>query len=205
MIWLQSDIRYAWRVVRRQPGFSAGLRHVEPVLVVRTSADPGALIPAVRASVQQIDGRILLDNVMTMEDRLRAGLARPRLYALLATSLSSLALLIAGVGVFGVLSYTVTQRRREIGVRAALGARPRDIIMLTIRQGLWITGAGLVLGLGAAALLVRYLRGLLWGVVPFDPVSFAAVPLVLLLVAVLACWWPARRATRIDPLTALRL
>ncbi|MCR4375704.1 MAG: ABC transporter permease [Acidobacteria bacterium] len=183
---------------------AAGLGYSEPVIVARTSADPGALIPALRDTVQQIDGRILLDNVMTMEDRLRAGLARPRLYALLATSLSSLALLIAGVGVFGVLSYTVTQRRREIGVRAALGARPRDIIMLTIRQGLWITAAGLVLGLGAAALLVRYLDGLLWGVVPFDPVSFAQVPLVLLLVAVLACWWPARRATRIDPLTALR-
>jgi predicted permease len=183
---------------------AAGLGYAEPVIVARTSADPGALIPALRDAVQQIDGRILLDNVMTMEDRLRAGLARPRLYALLATSLSSLALLIAGVGVFGVLSYTVTQRRREIGVRAALGARPRDIIMLTIRQGLWITAAGLVLGLGAAALLVRYLDGLLWGVVPFDPVSFAQVPLVLLLVAVLACWWPARRATRIDPLAALR-
>lgn len=183
---------------------SEGLRHSEPVLVVRTSADPGALIPAVRESIQQIDGRILLDNVMTMEDRLRVGLARPRLYALLATSLSVLALLIAGVGVFGVLSYTVTQRRREIGVRAALGARPRDIIMLTIRQGLWITAAGLVLGLGSAAVLVRYLDGLLWGVVPFDPVSFALVPVVLLVVAALACWWPARRAARIDPLAALR-
>ena len=75
---------------------------------------------------------------------------------------------------------------------------------LTVRQGLWITGGGLVLGLGAAALLVRYLDGLLWGVVPLDPVSFALVPVVLLVVAALACWWPARRASRIDPLTALR-
>lgn len=183
---------------------AAGLGYSEPVIVARTSADPGALIPALRDAVQQIDGRIVLDNVLTMEDRLRAGLARPRLYALLASSLSSLALLIAGVGVFGVLSYSVAQRRREIGVRMALGARPRDIIALTIRQGIWITGAGLVVGLGAALLLVRYLRGLLWGVVPFDAVSFAVVPVVLLIVAAAACWWPARRASRIDPLTALR-
>ena len=162
------------------------------------------MTPQVRAAVQDLDARILLDQVLTMEARLRTGLARPRLYAVLLTRLSSLALLIAGVGVFGVLSYNVAQRRREIGVRAALGAQPRDIVMLTIRQGLWITGGGLVIGLGAAVVLVRYLDGLLWGVVPLDPVSFAVVPVVLLAVAAVACWWPARRASRIDPLTALR-
>ena len=181
-----------------------GLGATEPILVVRTTGYPGALTPQVRAAVQDLDARILLDQVLTMEARLRTGLARPRLYAVLLTSLSSLALLIAGVGVFGVLSYNVAQRRREIGVRAALGAQPRDIVMLTIRQGLWITGGGLVIGLGAAVVLVRYLDGLLWGVVPLDPVSFAVVPVVLLAVAAVACWWPARRASRIDPLTALR-
>ncbi len=183
---------------------AAGLQSTDQMLVMRTAGDPAALVPQLRAAMQQVDPQVLLDQVATMESRLRTGLARPRLYAVLLTSLSSLALLIAGVGVFGVLSYNVAQRRREIGVRAALGARPRDIVMLTVRQGLWITGGGLVMGLGAAALLVRYLDGLLWGVVPFDPVSFAAVPVVLLLVAALACWWPARRAARIDPLTALR-
>jgi putative ABC transport system permease protein len=181
-----------------------GLDAPEPILVVRTAGDPDALVPSVRAAMQQVDARVLLDQVLTMEARLRTGLARPRLYAVLLTSLSSLALLIAGVGVFGVLSYSVAQRRREIGVRTALGARPRDIVWLTVRQGLWITGGGLVLGLGAAALLVRYLDGLLWGVVPLDPVSFALVPVVLLVVAALACWWPARRAAQIAPLTALR-
>lgn len=183
---------------------SGGLQAVEPILVVKTTGDPVALVPAVRAAVQQADARVLLDQVLTMEARLSTGLARPRLYAVLLTSLSSLALLIAGVGVFGVLSYNVAQRRREIGVRAALGAQPCDIVLLTVRQGLWITGVGLVVGLGAAALLVRYLDGLLWGVVPFDPVSFVMVPVVLLVVAALACWWPARRASRISPLTALR-
>jgi putative ABC transport system permease protein len=183
---------------------TGGLEATDPMLVIRSMSEPEALVPSVRAVMQQVDPRILLDQVLTMEARLRTGLARPRLYAVLLTSLSSLALLIAGVGVFGVLSYNVAQRRREIGVRAALGAQPRDIVWLTVRQGLWITGAGLVLGLGAAALLVRYLDGLLWGVVPFDPVSFALVPVVLLVVAVLACWWPARRAASINPLTALR-
>lgn len=182
----------------------AGLPATEPILVIKTSGDPVGLVPAVRAAVQQADARILLDQVQTMEARLSTGLARPRLYAVLLTSLSSLALLISGVGVFGVLSYNVAQRRREIGVRAALGAQPRDILWLTVRQGLWITGGGLVLGLGAAALLVRYLDGLLWGVEPFDPVSFVMVPVVLLVVAAAACWWPARRAARISPLTALR-
>lgn len=181
-----------------------GLQAVEPILVVKTTGDPVALVPAVRAVMQQVDARVLLDQVMTMEARLSTGLARPRLYAVLLTSLSSLALLLAGVGVFGVLSYNVAQRRREIGVRAALGAQPRDIVLLTVRQGLFITAGGLVVGLGAAALLVGYLDGLLWGVVPFDPVSFVMVPVVLLVVAALACWWPARRASRISPLTALR-
>lgn len=181
-----------------------GLGFPEPALVVRTSADPSALVADIRRLATAVDGRLTLDGVLTMEDRLRTGLARPRLYAVLLTSLSALALLIAGVGVFGVLSYNVTQRRREIGVRAALGARPVDLVRMTVAQGLWITAGGLVLGLGAAVYLVRFLRDLVWGVEPIDAVSFAVVPVVLLVVAALACWWPARRATRIDPLTALR-
>jgi ABC-type antimicrobial peptide transport system permease subunit len=106
--------------------------------------------------------------------------------------------------VFGVLSYNVAQRRREIGVRAALGARPRDIVRLTVGQGVMMASAGVVIGLSSAFWLVRYLEGLLWGVSARDPLSYAAVPLVLLLATVLACWVPARRAARIDPLTALR-
>jgi putative ABC transport system permease protein len=181
-----------------------GLGFPEPSLVVRTSADPLALVADLRRLAPTVDDRLVLDAVMTMEERLRTGLARPRLYAVLLTSLSALALLIAGVGVFGVLSYNVAQRRREIGVRAALGARPVDLVRMTMAQGLWITGVGLVLGLGTAAYLVRFLRDLVWGVEPLDGVSFALVPAVLLVVAALACWWPARRASRIDPLTALR-
>jgi ABC-type antimicrobial peptide transport system permease subunit len=145
-----------------------------------------------------------VDSLMTMEGKLAAGLSRPRLYAVLLSALSFLALLIAGVGVFGVLSYNVAQRRREIGVRAALGALPRDIVRLTVGQGLLMCGGGLVVGLAAAFWLVKYLEGLLWGVSARDPLSYAAVPLVLLAATAIACWVPARRAARIDPLIALR-
>ncbi len=150
------------------------------------------------------DDRIVLDNVMAMEARLSQGLARPRLYAVLLGGLSTLALLIAGVGVFGVLSQNVVQRQRELGARAALGARPGDLVALTVRQGIWVTAAGVAVGLGASVFLVRFLKTLLWGVPGLDPVSFGVAPAALLAVAAAACWWPARRAARLDPLVALR-
>ncbi|HUR19753.1 MAG TPA: FtsX-like permease family protein, partial [Vicinamibacterales bacterium] len=181
-----------------------GLGFTEPVLLLRTAGDPMALAPAIRQLAQQIDPRIALDSLMTMEGKLAAGLSRPRLYAVLLSALSFLALLIAGVGVFGVLSYNVAQRRREIGVRAALGARPRDIVRLTVGQGVLMASAGLVVGLSLAFWLVKYLEGLLWGVSARDPLSYAVVPVVLLAATVIACWVPARRAARIDPLAALR-
>lgn len=181
-----------------------GLGFSEPTILLRTQGDPMAVAPALRQLAQQIDSRIALDSIVTMEGKLAAGLSRPRLYAVLLSGLSLLALVIAGVGVFGVLSYNVAQRRREIGVRAALGALPRDIVRLTVGQGLLMAASGLVIGLSAAFWLVKYLEGLLWGVTARDPLSYAAVPLVLLVATAIACWVPARRAARIDPLTALR-
>jgi putative ABC transport system permease protein len=183
---------------------TTGLGFSEPAILLRTQGDPLNLAPALRQLTQQIDPRIALDSVMTMEGRLAAGLSRPRLYAVLLSGLSLLALIIAGVGVFGVLSYNVAQRRREIGVRAALGALPRDIVRLTVGQGLLMAGVGLLVGLAATFWLVKYLQGLLWGVTTRDPLSYAVVPLVLLVATAIACWVPARRAARIDPLTALR-
>jgi putative ABC transport system permease protein len=139
-----------------------------------------------------------------MESRLAAGLAQPRLYAILFASVSVLALLIAGVGVFGVLSHNVVSRRREIGVRTALGATPGRIIRLTVTQGVTMAALGLVLGLGAAAWVSRYLESLLWGVSAHDPVSYVGVAVGLLAMTCVACWVPARRAARVDPLTAMR-
>jgi predicted permease len=181
-----------------------GLNVSAPVIVARTSDDPGALVPTMRAIVRDTSALLALEPVMTMEERLLTSLAQPRLYAVLLAVFAGAALLLCGVGLFGVLSYTVAQRTREIGIRTALGARPIDIAGLVARQGLAITGVGLAVGLGAAFLLVSLLGKLLYGVTAHDALSFVAVPAVIALVAALACFAPARRAARVDPLRALR-
>jgi putative ABC transport system permease protein len=139
-----------------------------------------------------------------MDDRLMSSLSRPRAYAFVLGGVAAFALAIAAVGLFGVLSYSVAQRSREIGVRTALGARTTDILTLVLRSSLAVTAAGLTVGLGAAAFLVKLLSAILYGVSPLDAATFAAVPVVLALAATLACMVPARRAARIDPIRALR-
>ena len=141
---------------------------------------------------------------MTMEDRVMTSLAKPRLYAVLLVWFGVFAVLIAGVGLFGVLSFSVAQRTREIGVRSALGARARDIVALVVRQALSIVAVGVLFGLAAAVSVVRLLSAFLYGISPYDPLTFGAVPVVILIVAVVACLVPARRAAKVDPLTALR-
>jgi putative ABC transport system permease protein len=133
-----------------------------------------------------------------------ASLARPRTYALLLAGFAGFALAIAGVGLFGVLSYSVARRTREIGVRTALGAQTRDIVRMIFRQGLGITGLGVLTGLLMSVAAARSLSTFLFGVTPFDATSFLVVPLLLAVVAVAACLVPARRAARVDPLQALR-
>jgi putative ABC transport system permease protein len=172
--------------------------------VARTSGDPSALAPAVRAIVRELAPALVLDSVMSMDDRLMSSLSRPRAYALVLGGFAAFALAIAAVGLFGVLSYSVAQRSREIGVRTALGAQPRDVVALVLRSGMAITGAGLMAGLAIAALLAASLSKILYGVSPYDPVTFVAVPAVLALAAAAACIAPAQRAARIDPIRALR-
>jgi putative ABC transport system permease protein len=143
--------------------------------------------------------------VMTLEDRLLStSLARPRLYALLLGSFAVVALLVTGVGLFGVLSYTVAQRTRELGIRAALGARRGDLVAVVVGQGMRIALVGLVAGLVVAAWSSRFIATLLYGVTVDDRLTYAAVPAVLLAVALVACLAPARRAARLDPLRAIR-
>jgi ABC-type antimicrobial peptide transport system permease subunit len=141
---------------------------------------------------------------MTMDERLVASLNQPRLNALIMGAFAFFAMAIAAVGLFGVLSYSVAQRAREIGVRVALGASSATIVSLVVRQGLAITLTGVVGGLMAAYWLARLIASSLYGVVPADPISFAVAPLVLLLVALMACVVPARRAARVDPQRVLR-
>jgi putative ABC transport system permease protein len=173
-------------------------------IVVRAAGDPLALVPLLRQAVLDIDRELPLDNIMTMEARLSASVAGPRFYALMLALFALLALVLAAVGIYGLLSYNVSQRHREIGVRMALGAERRDILRLVVRQGLLLTGIGVALGLAGAFSVTRLLRTLLFGITATDPIAYTGVSALLVVVAFVACWIPARRATRLDPMAALR-
>jgi len=196
----------------RQPELFAALQQVlptsirsfDPIVILKTKTDPLSLVPSLREAVRREAPGVALDSVMTMEDRITNSLARPRTYALLLGLFAIFAMLISGVGLFGVLSYTVAQRSREIGVRTALGAQGRDIVRLVLRQAVATAAAGIVLGLVVAAGSVRSLSTLLYGVTSYDAVTFVVVPIVLVVVTIVACVVPARRAARVDPLIALR-
>ena len=176
----------------------------DPALVIRASTRPEALATTVRAIIRDQDSALALDSVMTMEDRLLGTLARPRLYAVVLGGFALFALVIAAVGLFGVLSYTVAQRAREIGVRTALGATRADIVRLVVKQGVTVTVAGILCGVAGAFVLSRWMGTVLYGVTAHDLASFLAMPAVLVVVALAACYVPARRAASIDPLRVLR-
>jgi putative ABC transport system permease protein len=172
--------------------------------VVRTTANPTAHIAALRAAVRQQDPTVALDSVMTMEERVATSLAKPRLYAVLLTGFAIAALAIAAVGLFGVLSYSVAQRRREIGIRTALGAQVRDIVTLVLKHAMVTALAGAGIGLWSAYALTRYGSSFLYGVSPTDVFTYIVVASIVVVVAAVASVVPARRAARIDPLIALR-
>jgi predicted permease len=173
-------------------------------LIARTSEDPSALAAPLRALIREEAPSLVVDSMMTMEDRVVSSLAKPRTYAAVLAGFAVFALSIAAVGLFGVLSYSVAQRTREIGVRTALGAQRRDVLALVLRQGTLITISGLAIGLAASFVLARLLAKMLYGVQPYDVPTFVIVPIAILAVAATACVAPALRATRIDPLRALR-
>ena len=175
-----------------------------PILVVRAANSPLPYVETLRRLVREQSPSLVPYDIVTMEDRVMTDLARPRLYAVVMTGFGVFALVIAGVGLFGVLSYSVAQRAREIGVRTALGAQSRDIVVLVLRQGTLIAGVGLAAGLAIAAAAARLLSAFLYGVTTHDPWSFAIVPVVLGVVTAVACAVPARRAARVDPLIVLR-
>jgi putative ABC transport system permease protein len=203
-----ADVKLADGTVQPQVFASRSQLHstLPPIqyLTVRTTGDPTALAGLLRHTVRTSGTTAAIEQIMTMDARLMRSLARPRLYAVLLGGFAVCAVLIAGIGLFGGLSYSVTQRTREIGVRTALGATPRDIVGLIVKQGSVMTLAGLVLGLGAAAATVRYLATFLFGVTPLDVRTFVGVAIALLVIAMAACAIPARRAARIDAINALR-
>jgi putative ABC transport system permease protein len=172
--------------------------------VVRAKNNPAALTAAARKAVLDRDRNVLVHDVAAMEQRLAGSVAARRFNLVLLALLASLALALAAVGLYGVLGYIVAERTREIGVRMALGAERRGVLALVIRQGLTLAAVGIGVGLPGAFAASRLLRSSLFGITAADPLTYVAIPLALLLVALLSSWLPARRATRVDPVVALR-
>jgi putative ABC transport system permease protein len=175
-----------------------------PLLAIKTTADPAALIPAVRREIRTLEPTAVISSIATMETRVSLSVSQRRFNTWLIGLFAGLALTLAGVGIYGVMSYAVSQRFQEIGIRMALGANPADILRLVVGEGMGLTLAGVSIGLVASLSVTRLLATLLFGIGPTDPLTIASVAAVLVGVAVLACYVPARRATRTDPLRAIR-
>ena len=205
IIGIVGDIRH--RSLQFQPYaamYMPTLQSARMNVALRTQGDPLSLVPALRKEVQAIDPQQPIATVRTMDDWVKRSTATPRYRTTLLGLFAALAMILAATGIYGVMSYSVAQRTHEIGVRMALGARRSEVLGLIIRQGMLLVTIGLVLGLAGAFALTRVMSSLLFGVGTKDPVTFVAVAVLLSLVALIACYMPARRATKIDPLEALR-
>jgi putative ABC transport system permease protein len=195
--------RPVWYVPYAQQTFPSPV--VIPMnLVVRSAGDPTSLAAAVRAAVNGVDAEQPVANLMPMPEYLSDVLVAERFSAVLMATLATLGLVLAALGLYGVMAYFVGRRTGEIGLRMALGANPRDVLRLVIGQGAALIAVGLAVGVTGAFALTRLLSSTLYEVRATDPTTFVAVALVLGVVGLVACWLPARRATRIDPMVALR-
>jgi putative ABC transport system permease protein len=171
---------------------------------VRTTTAPRGFIAAIKRELASLDATVAMSRVSTMEEVAAQSVAGQRFNMLLVGLFAGLGLLLASVGIYGVVSYSVAQRTHELGIRIALGARSANVIRLILRHGLALALTGVALGAGVSFGLTRLLKGFLFGVSATDPLTFIAVALLLTLVALAACWIPARRATKVDPMIALR-
>jgi putative ABC transport system permease protein len=176
----------------------------EVSFVVRSNANAASLAPALRAQVWNVDKDLPVSTITSMQDLLYASTAEPRFQTRVLTSFSSIAFLLAIVGIYGVMAYSVTQRTQEIGIRMAIGARRGHIVGMILWRSAALVAGGLAIGLAGAWAATRVLKNFLFEVTPFDPLTFAVVSLLLASVALVACYIPARRASAIDPLVALR-
>ena len=173
-------------------------------LIIRTKDNPMSLVAAVREAIWSVDRAQPVSNVRTMDDILSEEMTQRRVGMTLLVAFATLALLLASLGIYGVLSYSVTQRTPEIGIRMALGANRREVLRMVLADGMKLTVAGVAIGLAASFALTRLMSGMLFGVSANDPVTLVSVTFLLGTVTLVACYVPARKATRVDPLTALR-
>jgi putative ABC transport system permease protein len=173
-------------------------------VVLRTQGDPKEIMDAVRRAVSELDPREVVYGVQTMQDVLARSLAARRMSMILLSAFAALALVLSCIGIYGVISHLVGQRTHEIGVRMALGAQPVHVMRLILGEGVRMALVGVITGIIAALALTRLIASQLFGVTSHDPLTFAAVAILLTVVALLACYVPARRAVRVDPLVALR-
>jgi putative ABC transport system permease protein len=207
IVGVVGNVRYQ-RMTAEQPPTVFLLHSQTPryisYLVVRTAVDPMSITTSVRREIQEIDKSQGLAAIKTMEQYLSESVARPRLYAILLVIFAGLALVLSAIGLYGLMAYTVSQRTHEIGIRMALGCQRRDIFRLVVGKGLMLALLGMSVGIAGALALTRMLAGLLFGVEPTDPSTFAGVLSLLVLVSLLACYLPARRAMKVDPMIALR-
>ena len=193
----QPDQPHLYLPALQNPGYAMAV-------YVRTKSKPETLGPALRQQVQSVDPNLPLFGEQTMETLVSASLAQRRFAMQMVGMFGAVALLLAGIGIYGVMAYTVSQRRREIGIRMALGAQSRDVLGLVIRQGMTLTLIGMGIGLAASLALTRLMSSLLFSVSATDPLTFAVIALLLAGVALAACYLPARRAAKVDPMVALR-
>jgi putative ABC transport system permease protein len=207
IVGIVRDVKFAGLEAPSEPAYYLPASQAplqDMTLLVRTTTDPLSLVGAVRGAVLSIDPNQPISNVSTLEKVVDDSIAQRRLNMLLMTLFGGLAMLLSAVGIYGLLSHAVTQRTQEMGIRMALGAQVNDVLKLVLRQGMTLALVGEGIGLLGAFLLMRLMRGLLFGVTPNDTTTFVVVTGVLAVVALLACYVPARRATKVDPLIALR-
>jgi predicted permease len=171
---------------------------------VRTASDPKALLPSIRRAVRSVDSSLPIYHLMTQTEQIDRAIFQERLVAWLSGAFALLALVVACIGLYGLLAHEVARRTHEVGVRMGLGASPREVLALVLGRGIRLVALGVVIGIGAALGLARYLQSLLYGVRPIDPLAYATVTILLLIVTFGACYVPARRATKVDPMVALR-
>ncbi|HEX6716485.1 MAG TPA: FtsX-like permease family protein, partial [Pyrinomonadaceae bacterium] len=210
IVGLARDAKYTSQRAEIQPTVYRSFRQALPnggVFEVRTTGDPMSLVGSIREAIREVESNLPISNIRTQVQQANQALAMERMFAKLLTLFGVIAQLLAAIGLYGVMAYAVSQRTQEIGIRMALGADRRKVLMMVMRQGMTLTLIGIAIGLGGAYVVMKYLdsvTNMLFGVKARDPWTFAFIAVLLAMVALIACLVPARRATKVDPLTALR-